>query len=542
MFLRAAPLFFSRLRKGRFSLQGRLLWYFSALSVILFTAMLLLLFWFGWVPFPQRALGKIFDDYLIRYERKLSEHISHSAAQGIHLAAMLTDMIERTLHARNCSFAAVSDNPELIRTLENNSIYLLKDTLLRSRCSGSFIILDATVNSALRQSRESRCGVYLKASNITVSNPVLPQIFYLRGLSELALKYQLEFHNKWDLEYDMAQLPDYAALLRSAAASPESRSFFLTKSFFIRGTHDKVILLCVPLRGRDGEVYGLCGLEISDILYRLTYRMPQHDLPDMVMGFAQQSGHGDGATLHAGTGLMNGPATNLFASPVAMSATGMTHYKRYQSGTLDFAGNERTLRIAPLSLPGQDGKWVVTVLLPWEKAQIFCLKKYIFLGLFLALFLGIALGASLFLTRCCVAPVLLGIKNARTNGVATTNVRELDELLEFLEAKEQSLLRQQEENARSLGHIQEKSDLQADITAYRTFIEQISTLSKAERLVFALYIKGQKANEIAANLHLSINTIRTHNRNIYAKLNVSSYKELMVYIRMMTAEDRETFV
>ena len=66
-------------------------------------------------------------------------------------------------------------------------------------------------------------------------------------------------------------------------------------------------------------------------------------------------------------------------------------------------------------------------------------------------------------------------------------------------------------------------------------------MSKAERLVFALYIKGQKSSEIAANLHLSINTIRTHNRNIYAKLNVSSYKELMVYIRMMTAKDRETF-
>ena len=136
---------------------------------------------------------------------------------------------------------------------------------------------------------------------------------------------------------------------------------------------------------------------------------------------------------------------------------------------------------------------------------------------------------------------LLGIKNARVNGVAATNVRELDELLEFLEAKEQSLLRQQAENVRSVVNTQENNELQADITAYRTFIEQISTLSKAERLVFALYIKGQKSSEIAANRHLSINTMRTHNRNIYAKLNVSSYKELMVYIRMMTAEDRETF-
>lgn len=515
--------------------------YFASLSVILFTSMVLLLFWFGFIFSPQSSLGRIFDDYLINYERKLSEHISHTAAQGIHLASALTDMIERTLNAKNCSFSAVSDNAALIRELENESVYFLKDALLRSRCSGSFIVFEATMNSALRQSRESRCGVYLKASNITASNPVSPQISYMRGLSELALEHQFEFHNKWDMEYEMAELPDYAAFLKAASESTESGQFFLTKSFFIRGTSDKVVLLCVPLRGSDGTVYGLCGLEISDILYRLIYRMPQHDLPDMLIGFAQQNGQGANATLHMGTGLMNGPGANLFANPVAITATDGTYYNRYQNGTLEFAGSERALHIAPFSLPGQNVKWVVTALLPREKAQYFCLKQYIFLALFLALFLGIALGASLFLTRRYAAPVLLGIKNARVNGVAATNVRELDELLEFLEAKEQSLLRQQAENVRSVVNTQENNELQADITAYRTFIEQISTLSKAERLVFALYIKGQKSSEIAANLHLSINTIRTHNRDIYAKLNVSSYKELMVYIRMMTAEDRETF-
>ena len=497
--------------------------------------------WFGLLTSPQKSLGKTLNDYLVSYERRLSEHLSHTAGQGIHLATVLTEMIERTLHEKNSSFDAVSDNHALIRTLENESIELLKDALLRSRCSGSFIILDATVNSSLHQSRDSRCGVYLKAGNIAVSNPVAPQIFYLRGLSELALKHQFEFHNKWDMEFEITQLPEYAALLRGAATSLESMSFVLTKSFFIRGTTDKVLLLCVPLRGREGKVYGLCGLEISDILYRLTYRMPQHDLPEMLIGFAQQNGSGDDATLYAGTGFMNGSSTRQFSPPVAMTVTGMSYYKRYQGGTLDFVGNEKVLHIAPLTLPGQDVKWVAAALLPWKNAQMLFLKQYIFLGLFLALFLGIALGISFFLTRRYAAPVLLGIQNARMNGVATTNIKELDELLEFLKAKEQSFLRQQE-NARSLGQIQGKSDLQADITAYRTFREQISTLSKAERLVFGLYIKGQKSSEIAANLHLSINTIRTHNRNIYAKLNVSSYKELMVYIRMMTAEEKDTFV
>ncbi len=46
-------------------------------------------------------------------------------------------------------------------------------------------------------------------------------------------------------------------------------------------------------------------------------------------------------------------------------------------------------------------------------------------------------------------------------------------------------------------------------------------------------MKGRTAKEIADILYLSINTIKTHNRRIYMKLNVTSRKELMVYIQMM---------
>ncbi|MGN1038482.1 MAG: helix-turn-helix transcriptional regulator, partial [Mailhella sp.] len=61
-----------------------------------------------------------------------------------------------------------------------------------------------------------------------------------------------------------------------------------------------------------------------------------------------------------------------------------------------------------------------------------------------------------------------------------------------------------------------------------------------ERQVFELYVKGKTSQEVALLLSLSINTIRTHNRNIYSKLNVSSYKELMVYIRMMTSQEKSS--
>lgn len=68
---------------------------------------------------------------------------------------------------------------------------------------------------------------------------------------------------------------------------------------------------------------------------------------------------------------------------------------------------------------------------------------------------------------------------------------------------------------------------------YMEFVNNIRTLSPAERLVFDLYVQGYTAQEIAEILCLSINTIKTHNRRIYMKLNVTSRKELMVYIQLM---------
>lgn len=77
-----------------------------------------------------------------------------------------------------------------------------------------------------------------------------------------------------------------------------------------------------------------------------------------------------------------------------------------------------------------------------------------------------------------------------------------------------------------------------DDAAFAHFVENITTLSAAERAVFDLYLKGLTAREIAETLYLSINTIKTHNRRIYAKLNVSSRKELMAFIRRMQAEPK----
>ncbi len=65
------------------------------------------------------------------------------------------------------------------------------------------------------------------------------------------------------------------------------------------------------------------------------------------------------------------------------------------------------------------------------------------------------------------------------------------------------------------------------------FLAKIKELSPAERAVFDLYVEGHTAKEAAEKLCLSINTIKTHNKKIYMKLNVASRDELLLYISML---------
>ncbi|MDR2502623.1 MAG: helix-turn-helix transcriptional regulator, partial [Oscillospiraceae bacterium] len=64
----------------------------------------------------------------------------------------------------------------------------------------------------------------------------------------------------------------------------------------------------------------------------------------------------------------------------------------------------------------------------------------------------------------------------------------------------------------------------------------LDTLTKTEREVFDLYREGYRAKDMPGLLFRSENTIKTHNRNIYSKLYVSSREELLGFMKMMKDE------
>lgn len=71
------------------------------------------------------------------------------------------------------------------------------------------------------------------------------------------------------------------------------------------------------------------------------------------------------------------------------------------------------------------------------------------------------------------------------------------------------------------------------------YISGQSMLTQTERLIFDLYITGKTTKEIMAELHITENTLKFHNKNIYGKLGISSRKELVKIYRYISCADQE---
>ena len=130
---------------------------------------------------------------------------------------------------------------------------------------------------------------------------------------------------------------------------------------------------------------------------------------------------------------------------------------------------------------------------------------------------------SIYFSHRYTKPISQGIeaiKASETDTVPKTNVQEIDDLIEHLSLYKKELNRKVE---------QEKNQ----ISMLEQFVDKTKTLSPAERSVFNLYIQGFSPQEIANQLFLSINTIKTHNKRIFSKLNVASREELLLYINLL---------
>ncbi|MDL2216651.1 LuxR C-terminal-related transcriptional regulator [Desulfovibrio sp. OttesenSCG-928-M14] len=505
--------------KTSLDLRKRLHLYLLSFITVIFGVIVVFIIVFD-VFSPHKTAANLFSAQIKWYEYKLESYFNEIAAHGIHFSRQVAKEIENTLIENDATFDDASDNQALIANLENNTYDLLYDALRIANCSGSFIILDTTVNTNLPNSHHSRAGTYLKLANVNTPKRVNPALLWTRGIHDIGHNNSHIFHNKWQLEFDVSRIPFYRPVIENATRNLND-CYYYSPVFTLYGTWEKIMLLCVPIVGKKGKVYGICGFEINSIFFKLLQAEAGSRYKQVVGLVAQKDG--DAILLDSGLefGTKEGYWAGLGSGVLITSKDGaLSHYRLSSSqGGLDreFMGLDAPIIMSPLSNMRTSASWVAVCMIPKEDFDSLIRSSYFKLALFCVTFFTIALLLTYYISKRYNLPILQGIDAIKNGSRHKTNITEVDDLLEYL-AKNDT-----------------KQDI--DMSAFIEFKKNIKKLSRAETAVFNLYMEGYSAQKIADMLYVSINTIKSHNKSIYRKLNVSSRKELMVYAQMMKTSD-----
>ncbi|MDO4568249.1 MAG: LuxR C-terminal-related transcriptional regulator [Clostridia bacterium] len=517
---------FSQRKGDRFgrgtSLQRRLIALFISLILFVILSFIALLMAFNITGSGSAALY----NYLATETNNITESVSTDfgrlSVQGVSLSETLASQADN--YFRDCDISAqeLRERPELIHGLLERQIHALMLYMDNNMCGGAFIILDASVTG---DHEFSQAGIYLTKTQANPIQSITAKSYIIRGPAQIARENGIELLGQWRMEYPEEDVRLFEKVLSVAREHPDlplSRLYYLTEKVTLAGHSESAFMLCIPLRSADGCVFGLCGVEISARMFKQLYSPHESDY---IQVFTAMTPCVDG-TLMCDVGMVAGnmhlTGSRLNAALTVGEADG--GFTVFSDGALRYGGLHKDLTLYPSGSPYADEHWSIAVMMPINALEKELTGLTPYLVVIASILLLVSLGASIWISRKYLSPLneaLTQIKSGKYTENVNSPYFEINDLMEYLA--------RQDEQARATAVAGS-----ASVTPmFEAFLKNMETLSPAERSVFDLYIEGCSAQEIADRLYLSINTIKTHNRRIFAKLNVSSRRELLVYIGMM---------
>ncbi|MDR3085808.1 MAG: helix-turn-helix transcriptional regulator [Christensenellaceae bacterium] len=519
-------------------MQLRLLAFFGLFAVFVLGICFLVLAMLGVLNIGENESRVWLENESTHLFNDVSADFGTLSSRGTNLAGKLSAAADDYFSENGLRPDELGSHPWLINGLLSAEMPSLLSFLENNYCSAAFIVLEATVNPLAESAENSRAGVFLKRNEPNVLNAPGSKVHFLRGPAAVAREYGIELLGQWRMEFDIRGAPFQEELLKTARENPDlplSRLYYWTDRFLLKRNSEPGLLLCLPLRAADGTVFGLCGLEVGAMQFKRQYSPDNSLFP---RAFAMLSPL-EGGVLDSSLGLIAGNSylTNQQSaqriSVLSQSASGPSRF-RWEGG--EYVGTQMPLKLYPAGSLHEGQPWALAVLLPREDWQTAANRNNaLFYGCMLAI-LAASLLLALTISRRSIRPVISALELIRADGSARpqrTQIAEIDDLLLYLDHldEQRGELAAKLEAARR--HPAEPSQGPPPFAAYERFTQNIATLTAAEHAVFNLYMQGYTAQAIASDLFVSINTVKFHNKNIYAKLGISSRKELLLYARML---------
>ena len=531
-------------KKKEKSMKRKLFVYMFFLVTAISVTLLMGLFLFGRIGTTEQDFHKNLSIQSEYFTNNMETYWDDLASMNIALGETMQSTLETSLNNQGLTFSQLQDNPNALYSLENDLIQPLSQFLERANCSGAYIQLDTTINSTLENANNQRSGVYLQKNSTSVSKEDL--ILY-RGIANVGKKHGIMPHRKWRQEFDVTLVPDYEELKTG------DFDYSLSDIIQLPYTEERIALLRVPLVGKDGTFYGLCGFEISQSWFKYAHTQPStlNHLTCLLVP--------DDIKILTEKGFSTGSRNGFYYLP-----KGSLEVKQMSNGLLKIIGQDRSYigfkSRVPISKNQTYSTFVMILDSDYNRAIAKSNIELFFFTILLLLF--VLLGCSYFSQRY-LTPILQGLDQLRKDKKNQTrySVQEIDDLLDFLsiqdyevENKMLSLELEMQENRKKLEQIEneheliqreydkarmeverlaKKREVDVDEEEYNRFLECLATLTRKEKEILDLYVKGYSSKDILETLNITDNTLKYHNRNIYSKLGVKSRKQLLMYMTLL---------
>ncbi len=505
-------------KKQSVGMQRKLMLYWVSMILVVFAAVIFLLSIAGTFSQNDEQLHEVMELHLQNTQDSLTGHLDRLTAQSLNLSKELSREIEGILVQEGISLQEVNDHPERLLQLQQIMYPLVNTTLQTCDCNGAYVILNATANTALPVAEHSRSGLHLRYSNLSASSPVTPTVVYFRGIPDIAHQKDLELHNRWNLEFDTDQIPGCRELMDTPLDRPAQR-YFWSRRIDLKDTWESAILLCVPIVGSDGTVYGVCGVEISALYFQLSYPAVEGQFGSSVTVLAPIQD----SRLLLSDGLVGSVTGTYLDGQETLVIHQGRYFNEYDTGTERYIGLHQIIPISKEET--EETVWAAAILIPQDSYAAYTAevqRTWIIAALVL---LVVLLILSFFLARRFVRPITDSLKRFQQEELPEQNlssgISEVDELAKFL-------------NARARNQRLEQGELPPNIAElFDQFVARKDLLTESERNILRYYIDGHEIADIPELAFISMSTVRKHNRSIYEKLGVASRDELMLYIDLL---------
>ena len=335
-----------------------------------------------------------------------------------------------------------------------------------------------------------------------------------RGAAETARSLQLQMHNRWNPELNAALIPG-SDQVTAYQGSRLADGCLWTKHTELPDTWEQVMLLSLPILDGGGTVRGFCGAEISDLYFSLSH----NTVPSAFGNILTLAAPIDGDSLLLSGAMLGATDGSRLTANGILHISGGKYYTTYSDGKNTYLGRHQLLDAA-----AWDGIPLAAVtLVPDGTFRSYEKGSQIAWFLGAVLFLLAMLVVATVLSRQFVKPINKSLAAVRggTEMVAS-GIPEIDELLAAIRDRPTGTL---------------PPDVEARL---RGFAERASTLTGTERTILQYYMDGYTVKDIPELACISASTVKTHNRNLYRKLEVDSFDELKVYIELFASCGRSS--